>query len=121
MAISPYAAVKGNGRMLSGIVVGLLIGCVSSIATLVTLVPYFRTAVPSNGMTLTALVTHILGFPAFWFGGPWLTTKVLQSLTFADFGQQYIVCLGISYLGVIAYPTFCWVLWLGKTMGKDDN
>jgi hypothetical protein len=104
--------------MFAGTVVGVLIGVVTSIATLVTLKPFFGGK--SQGSQMAAVCTQLLGLPAFWFGGPWLTTRMLQSFEFTEFVQPYIVSLALSYLLVIAFPLVRWVRWLGLTMGKDN-
>jgi hypothetical protein len=109
--------------MFIGIAVGILIGILTGVATLVTLIPFFRargTTIPaSNG--ITAVVTQLLGLPLFWFGGPWLTTKMLQSVDFLEFVPPYIASLAVSYIGVLLYPLARWVLWLGRTMGDGGG
>jgi hypothetical protein len=113
--------------MVIAVVVGTLIGFVTGIATLLTVAQYSLalkplSISPPNGITaLTAIITHLLGFPLFWFGGPWLTTQVMQSIQFKDFALSYAVTLLISYFATIGYPIFRWVYWLGKTMGKDGD
>jgi hypothetical protein len=78
-------------------------------------------APPKSITAFTAIITHLLGFPLFWFGGPWLTTRMLQGIQFESFALPYVVFLSISYLVTIGYPIFRWVYWLGKTMGKDGE
>jgi hypothetical protein len=123
---APYYGVWGT-EMVIAIVVGTLIGFVTGVATLITVAQYSQvlkllSISPPNGITaFTAITTHLLGFPLFWLGGPWLTTQVMQSIQFKDFALSYVVTLGISYFVTIGYPICRWVYWLGKTMGKDGE
>jgi hypothetical protein len=113
--------------MVIAVVVGTLIGFVTGVATLITVAQYSLvlrqlSISPPNSITaFTAIITHLLGFPLFWFGGPWLTTQIMQSIQLKDFALPYVVALGICYFGTICYPIFSWVYWLGKTMGKDEG
>ena len=105
--------------MLIGIFIGVLIGVITSIVTLVLL----RTALSAsitNASAVVAITSELLAIPTFWFGGPWLTTTVLELVALQEMINSYIITLGITYVIILTYPMFRWVVQLGNNLGESE-
>jgi hypothetical protein len=105
--------------MLVGALVGILIGTVSGVVTLVTIHPYLsiRGFVPANSGA-ARIATQLIGLPAFWFGGPWLSTKLLGLVDLNDFLVPYVGMLAVFYIAVVSYPLVIWIRSLGIQIGR---
>ena len=61
-----------------------------------------------------SLVAKILSLPVFWFGGPWLSTRLLVSLDWMELLPSYLITLVVTVVLIISYPLFRFVI---KTAG----
>lgn len=91
--------------MLVGIVVGGLNGIITAVILLVLLQTSLDARV-SNVTAVLAIVAQILALPTFWFGGPWLTTKLLRSVPIEQMINPYLVCLALTFVGFAGGPLF---------------
>ena len=105
--------------MLIGGIVGVLIGFLTGVATLVVLYPIFsiKGYVPA-GRRAPLATAQLLGLPAFWFGGPWLSTKLFSFIDLNIFLNPYIAFLAFTYILVVSYPLVQWIRSLGLRIGR---
>jgi hypothetical protein len=76
--------------MLLGITLGLLIGLLTSVLFVFLL----KALVVNQGWaTELKIIGEVLAIPTFWFGGPWLATKVLANLNWSDHIDAYAASL----------------------------
>jgi hypothetical protein len=69
----------------------------------------------SSVVTLTAA---LLAMPTFWFGGPWLTTKLLEPVQVQDLINPYVGSLAVTFSIISLYPAARWIIQLGEDFGK---
>jgi hypothetical protein len=84
-----------------GIPLGTLIGVVTGgVAILL-----FRTGWNETDLAgLLKIVGQLLAIPAFWFGGPWLTTAMLASVDLAEIRASYLISLAIVFVPLAGLP-----------------
>jgi hypothetical protein len=102
-----------NYAMLAGTFIGVLIGLVSGTVMLVLL----RTASSASighVKAIIAITAEFLAIPTFWFGGPWLTSTFLQLVSLEEMLDPYIVSLTLTFLVLIFYPIFRWIVKMGN-------
>ncbi|MGI9146252.1 MAG: hypothetical protein ACR2IK_06880 [Chloroflexota bacterium] len=102
-----------------GAAMGVLIGVVSGIC----LVLLLRTALAGRpGLRETlAITSELLAIPTFWFGGPWVTTALLQSLDLGQILPAYMVTLAFTFVLIALYPLVRLVIWLGNQIGGIES
>jgi hypothetical protein len=106
--------------MLFGGVVGILIGLLTGVVTLVVLYPILSIkGYQPSGKRLVTITAQLLALPAFWFGGPWLSTTLLNLVDLNVFLAPYVLTLAFTYIIVVLYPLVQWVRWLGLLMGRN--
>jgi hypothetical protein len=105
--------------MFIGAIIGVLIGGISGMVTLVVLYPMLSIGgyVP-GGKTVPIATTHLLALPVFWFGGPWISTSLIGLVELNTFLTPYIVFLAFTYFGTISYPLVKWIRSLGLSVGR---
>jgi hypothetical protein len=97
-----------------GIPLGVLIGILSGLMGLA-LVGVLR-----RGVTLKDIPEvggELAGIPTFWFGGSWLTGKMLESVPTADIVQSYMLALAATFVVIIVKPLFNFVVQKGEVAG----
>ena len=105
--------------MITGTAVGLLIGAVTGVVFLLLLKTADRAS--EQGTSVLTVTTEILAIPTFWFGGPWLTTNLLQLVKKDDFINPYLISL-VAVFGLIAlYPAARWIIQLGEHFGAKKD
>jgi hypothetical protein len=60
------------------------------------------------------LMGKILSLPVFWFGGPWLSTRLLISLDWMELLPSYLIALVVTVVVIVSYPLFRLIM---KTAG----
>lgn len=109
-----------TGELVAGVALGLLIGITSGVVALVLL----RTATNASAKEVSSIVavtSEILAIPTFWFGGPWVSTKLFGLLSLAGIINPYIVSLALSFAVLVGYPIFRWVARLGAELGRAGD
>lgn len=109
-----------NEGLVAGVALGLLIGITSGVVALV-LLKTANTASVKEVSSIVALTSEILAIPTFWFGGPWVSTKLFGLVPLAGLINPYIVSLAISFSLLVAYPIFRWVTQLGAELGQTGD
>ena len=102
--------------MIPGIFIGFLIGILSGTVTLVLLRAVSHTSIVKT-KSVIAITFEFLAIPTFWFGGPWITTRLLETVNLQEILNPYIVSLAIVYLIMIIYPIFRWIVKVGDELG----
>jgi hypothetical protein len=105
-------AVQGN--LVVGVPLGLLIGVITAMMTLLILDDAFQ---PQTRMI--SWVERIFGrrqasglrhvgkmatLITLWFGGGWLTTIVMSDLSWAEVRGPYLVALAVTYMTIVVVP-----------------
>ena len=99
-----------------GIPLGLLIGIVSSAAFLFLVRTAWRS--PSKDpKTIVSLVGELLALPTFWFGGPWLTTALLENIQLSSILPYYLVSLTCTFAVPAVIVLIRLVIQIGNEIG----
>lgn len=113
-------AIERGVVLVPGIAIGILIGIVSALVTLVLLKPA-ASATTSQTNSVLLIGAELLAIPTFWFGGPWVTTTLLKLVKLDDFLIPYTLALAVTYAILICYPTMKWIVRLGNVLGNDRS
>jgi hypothetical protein len=60
------------------------------------------------------VVTEMLALPTFWFGGPWVATRVLASVRWERALPWYIAFLAFPFFLIACVPFFRFVLRMAR-------
>ena len=94
-----------------GIALGILIGVVSGLVVLL----LFNTGIRApKAIDILPVVLEFLALPTFWFGGPWLTTSLLEIVDLNDILSSYLLSLTFTFVLIIIIPLFRLVIMLGN-------
>jgi hypothetical protein len=108
----------GDCALLAGITIGILIGITSGVVFLLLL----RTASRWSGAaSILPLTSELLAIPTFWFGGPWLTTRLLGGVSLTEMLNPYLVTLVITFTIILIYPAFHWIVRLGQEFAEGQG
>ncbi|HYU51967.1 MAG TPA: hypothetical protein VEK37_03450 [Gemmatimonadaceae bacterium] len=119
VAAQPPPGERIGGRpLVAGIVLGVLIGITSGVVFLLLLGTASRWKGASSIVPLTG---EILAIPTFWFGGPWVSTKLLVGVSTADMLNPYLLSLLLTFSAIFAYPGVQWIVRLGKDLGAHQE
>ena len=102
--------------MITGTAIGLLIGIVTGTVFLLLLQTADRAS--QQGTSVLKLTTQILSIPTFWFGGPWLTTNLLNLVDKSQFINPYLISLVAVFSLICLYPAARWIIQLGQHFGS---
>jgi hypothetical protein len=106
--------------LIVGLVLGVLIGVITGTVFLLLL----KTAVgisEKGSSSILTLTSELLAIPTFWFGGPWLTGKLLVDARPAKMLNPYVISLTIIFLVMASYPAGRWIIHMGKTIGRGSE
>ena len=90
-----------------GICLGALIGVITGAIFIYMLKSLSKAAVWLDGVKIVA---EMLSIPTFWFGGPWVATKVLLSVQWQHVLPWYIALLAILFLVIATIPMLRFVV-----------
>lgn len=102
-----------------GIALGVLIGVVSG-AVCDLLLSTARNGGP-NLKSVAAVIGELLALPTFWFGGPWVTTGLVSSVSLTQVVPSYMVSLSVVFTLVVSWPLLQLVRQLGKEIGQPQG
>ena len=114
------AATCWRGALGVGLALGFLIGIISGTVFLLLL----KTALsaPDKGASsIVTLTAELLAIPTFWFGGPWLTTRLLDLVQLQDLLNPYVTSLTVTFAIISLYPAGRWIIQLGEDFGKSHG
>ncbi len=100
-----------------GIPLGLLIGAVTGLVLLLLLRTAWATSA-RQWKNIISIVGEILALPTFWFGGPWLTSKLLADTDFTSILPYYMASLAVMFLIIVIVPIFRVII---KTANEIEN
>lgn len=106
-----------GSRPAIGIPVGILIGIVTGTVFLLLL----RTAFTGSPtlQDLGTIIAELLALPTFWFGGPWVTTQVLNLVDWTAIVTSYIISLLITFVLICLIPLLRLVWRVGNIIGDS--
>jgi hypothetical protein len=109
-----------GGSLITGLVLGILIGAITGTVFLLIL----NTAVgvsDKDGSSILKLTAELLAIPSFWFGGPWLSGILLSRTVSQDLTDPYVISLAVIFLAMSSYPAGRWIIRLGKSIGEGGK
>jgi hypothetical protein len=92
--------------MIIGIALGVLIGMITGAIFVFMLKSLHRASSWGEGLKV---VGEMLAVPTFWFGGPWVATKALTSVTWPDVLPSYVVALAVVYTMMAVLPVLRYI------------
>lgn len=103
--------------MIIGIALGVLIGVLSFVPFTFLVITGHRiiTDEEVSMRKLGEVIGYLLAMPTFWFGGPWVSTKVMATLDWQDLTEPYILALTVTFVLPALYLL---VLLIAKTAGE---
>lgn len=100
-----------SSRPEIGIPLGILIGVVSGVIADVLIGTIRQGLDVQKALQVTG---EFVAIPAFWFGGSWLSTRMLESIEPADIISSYMLALTVSFMLTVIWPLLNWVIQLGN-------
>jgi hypothetical protein len=86
--------------------VGLLIGIVTGAIFVLLLLQIATAAKRSRSQRIGAAISECLSLPGFWFGGPWLTGRLLAHGGLDAAVNYYTVTLAAGFLMIAGVPLY---------------
>ncbi|HEV2380889.1 MAG TPA: hypothetical protein VG206_14005 [Terriglobia bacterium] len=96
-----------------GLGLGILIGVVSSANFIYMLRTLAKMLSWADGVKV---VGEIAAIPTLWFGGPWITTKIITDDTWHSIAPSYVPALAAVFVLVTIYPLIRYIIRLGRDM-----
>lgn len=100
-----------------GIPIGILNGILTGMLSLAVFNVLLGATI-LNAPAILSLLGYLTGIPTFWYGGPWLATKILELVPLEEFIFPYVVSLTVSFILIVGYPFLRWIIRLGR---PDDG
>ena len=107
--------IRFGGNVIIGLAIGLLIGVITGTVFLLLLKTANEAA--EKGVSVVKLTSQILAIPTFWFGGPWLTSRMLSQVHWDELISPYLISLVAVFSLISLYPATRWIIQLGEQFG----
>ena len=108
-----------GGNVIAGFAIGFLIGLVTG--TVFLLLLKSANEASEKGVSIVKLTSEILAIPTFWFGGPWLSTKMLKDVSMDTLINPYLISLAAVFSLISLYPAARWIIHLGEQFGAKPE
>ena len=92
-----------------------MIGVITGIALLLLLKTSWRELSVKQSITV---VGEILAIPAFWFGGSWVTTPLLESIDQDEMLPYYILALSCTWVPIGLWGLYRLMARMGNEKGR---
>jgi hypothetical protein len=102
-----------------GIALGVLIGLVSGAA--LNLLLWVAGRGKPDLKSTAAVIAQLFAIPTFWFGGPWVTTTAMQSISLDEIVSAYMMSLSVVFTIMAVWPMFRLVRHLGREIGRAEG
>lgn len=100
-----------------GIPLGALIGVVTGGVALL----LFKTGWTETDLAgLLKIIGQLLAIPAFWFGGPWLTTTMLADVDLDEIRASYLISLAVVFVPLAGFPVVIMSWQTGMRIGAQQ-
>src|SRR6266853_3829629 len=96
-----------------GVPIGVLIGTITGLVVVLMIRTAWRTSL-SDIKGLLTITGECLAVPTFWFGGPWLSGKLVASSDPSGFLSDYLVALVITFTVIAVFPLVKIVINVGR-------
>jgi hypothetical protein len=103
-----------------GVPIGVLIGAITGLVVVLMIRTAWRTTLNDIG-GLLKITGEFLVVPTFWFGGPWVSGKLLESSNPSGFLSEYLVALVITFTVIAVFPLIKVVINVGREIGKPNG
>ncbi len=95
---------------------GILIGTISGLAAVLLIKVAFQ---GSLVVSILSAIGELLALPTFWFGGPWLTTRIIERVQLSE--DIYILSVALVFMIWVSFPMFRLVIVVGNMAGKEET
>lgn len=105
---------------MQGIPLGILIGLITGIVALF----LFRTAWNTPSKRIGKIITltgELLSIPTFWFGGPWLTTKMFESIKLEALLSSYLISLACTFTPIALFILAIMMIKIGNEFWRTGG
>ena len=102
-----------------GIPLGVLIGVVTGFA----LVLLLRTIIGKQrgaSQVVATVIAQVLGIPAFWFGGSWVGTSLMQGIDAREMMPYYVTSLAVTFGLIAVWPLLRLVIAVGQAIAAEE-
>jgi hypothetical protein len=106
--------------MVIGITLGILIGLVTG-AVVILLLSTATSQDAKEFKAILSIAAELLAIPTFWFGGPWLTTKMLESVNLQEILPFYMAALVCTFTLIALYPIVKLIIRTGGQIGQREG
>jgi hypothetical protein len=96
----------GKPDRVFAVCVGILIAVVTGMGSVLLLLWATTSSKKSRSRHLRAAVGECLALPTFWFGGPWLSGKLMSDGRLSAALGYYAIALAAGFLLIIGFPLF---------------
>ena len=102
--------------MDAAIPLGILIGTISGLAAVLLIKIAFQ---GSRVASILSAIGELLALPTFWFGGPWLTTRIIQQVQLSE--DIYVLSVALVFMIWVSFPMFRLVIAVGNMAGNKET
>jgi hypothetical protein len=103
-----------------GVSLGILIGLVTGLVVVLIIRGAWRISSDGGARSLIPLVAEILAIPTFWFGGSWISGKLLTTADLENALPQYLLSLTCTFVPIAAYPLLQIIIAVGREIGRAE-
>jgi hypothetical protein len=104
--------------LVPGAFLGVLIGIVTGLVFALFLGASYRAS--SVGAVLK-VSPQLLAIPTFWFGGPWVTAKLLSDIQSDEIVNSYVVFLAITFVAFVLWPSVRLIVVISRRIQEEIN
>jgi hypothetical protein len=105
-------------QLVPGAFLGILIGIITGIVFALFLGVAYKA--DSVGAVLK-VSPQLLSIPTFWFGGPWVTSKLLSETKLDQLVDSYVAFLAITFTAFIFFPAFRLIAVVTRRITDDQG
>ena len=104
--------------LIPGAFLGVLIGIVTGLVFALFLGAAYKAE--SVGAVLR-VSPQLLAIPTFWFGGPWVTAKLLSEAKLDQLLNSYVVFLAITFTAFVLLPAVRLIVVISKRIDEASD
>lgn len=105
--------------------VGTALGILFGFVSLVPLGLFVRTAYQlgrdgeASMGKVSAICGELFAMPGFWFGGPWLSSRMISGLDWENLTEPYIIGLTCTFVSLGAFPVVAFIGKVTREISSD--
>jgi DMSO reductase anchor subunit len=115
--INDASVLAAGMQLVPGAFLGVLIGIITGIVFAL----FLGVAYKADSVGAVLKVTpQLLSIPTFWFGGPWVTSKLLSETQLDQLVNSYVAFLAITFTAYVSIPALKLVVLVTRRMKEDE-